>query len=270
MLRTRSVGIGRLRRSRTCSLRGRHRIAKRSFAEGPCANTSSAHAGNACRPPDASWATAPTDRKERASAAVGLKRGVESVPPVRVASRSHRAPCTADRDGAVLLADLKPAPIVVSVGANDDRIVGQCGAHRGPWQRIDRAGRRFVQHSFVRNHVAGSFAEPLELLLQQLRAAEESGAFRIVRYPGKLEDTREWSIEPTAIPAKVYEALQITFASMVGVEPQVDPNDIEQFIYDGYRLFERGNGCIRRPSPLNDRGRQLRRPSYDRECESRS
>jgi hypothetical protein len=98
----------------------------------------------------------------------------------------------------------------------------------------------------------------------------KSGAFRIVRYPGKLEDTREWSIEPTAIPAKVYEALQITFASMVGVEPQVDPNDIEQFIYDGYRLFERGNGCIRRPSPLNDRGRQLRRPSYDRECESRS
>jgi len=70
--------------------------------------------------------------------------------------------------------------------------------------------------------LARPFAEPLELLLWEFRAAQERGTLRKVGYPGELEDARKRSVEPTSISAEGNESLQITLVSVIGVEPQVD------------------------------------------------
>lgn len=127
---------------------------------------------------------------------------------------------------------------MVSIRADDDGIVGERRAYRGPGQRIERARRRLVQRRFIRNQEANPLAQPLELLLGKLGAAQEAGAFGEVGYSGELEDARKRAIEPTTIFAKADESLQIGLVSVVSVEPQVNPYDVEQSIDDGDRLPE--------------------------------
>src|SRR5216683_523041 len=63
---------------------------------------------------------APADRQERAAAAIRLERRIEGRPPIGITAGRHLAPGAADRDGTVLLTDLKPAPVMVAICSDHD------------------------------------------------------------------------------------------------------------------------------------------------------